>query len=81
MDEDVAKLVREARLHEVSRRVNELLQNLLYRALRSDRQHRTGDGLQCGAERAFRVAYLVQEIDGFLLTVPLLNLSEKVLDQ
>ncbi len=70
-----------ARVCELSRGMHELLQDLLYRPLRSHRQHRTGDGLQRGAERAFRVAYFVQEIDGFLFTVPLLNLSENVLFQ
>lgn len=42
------------------RAVNELLENLLDRALRGNRQHRIADSFESGAERAFGVGYVLQ---------------------
>ena len=69
---------RKSRTGKLPRGVDELLEHLLDRALRGDRQHGVANSFKCRAERAFGVGYLLQGIDVFLETVPLENVSVKL---
>jgi hypothetical protein len=63
----------EARVGELSRRVDELLEDLLDRPLGRDRQHRVGNGFEWWAKGFGGVGYLLQASDSGCVIGPLWN--------
>src|SRR5205085_2135418 len=61
----------EARVGELPGRMDQLLEHLLDRPLGCDRQHRIGDGLECGAEGFGGAGYLLQRIASGCVIGPL----------